>query len=333
MKTDVLLTYAPNHQGLCSIKGGFADGEYVRYYESNTNRPVLLTLGGSTTTGFFQHISNGDTYPSYLARYFKNEYQVLNGGVGAYSSLQELYKVIRDAPRINNLHTVISLNGINDIPDYNGLNKQRRLDYPFLTELQFRINEQQFWIDQRGGITLQSILPNLTSLFIFFHRKSHNKVVSKSSTLTNSLPIDAAERWLINVKRMYAILKEQGVRYIVFLQPTLGLDGIQSLPAKGSSDALIFNSLPQSYLNVIRDLYSDLKKYCLSLSYCIDISDAVPPTGNVYNDARHHNSTGNKLLSKVIEKKIRILDEKSNKNDFKRKKVVYLVLASLAGQS
>ena len=39
--------------------------------------------------------------------------------------------------------------------------------------------------------------------------------------------------------------------------------------------------------------------------YCgIDISDEVRPTGDVYQDARHHNSKGNKILANIIYDKI-----------------------------
>ena len=149
MKTDVLLSHVHDHRSRCQIKGGYIEGEYVRYNVSNSAIPILLTLGGSTTDGFYQDISAGDTYPYYLADFLSEDYQIMNGGVGGYSSLQELYKVIRDAPRIDNLHTVVSLNGINEIPDYHGFNEIRKLEHPFLTSVQVQMNIKQTWVDQR----------------------------------------------------------------------------------------------------------------------------------------------------------------------------------------
>lgn len=305
MKTDALLTHVHNHRSLCQIKGGYADGEYVRYQISKPEKPVLLTLGGSTTDGFFQHISEGDTYPKYLAEFLVTDFQIMNGGVGAYSSLQELYKIIRDAPRIKNLHTVISLNGINEIPDYHGLNDLRKVEFPFLTSVQVEMNHQQIWIDQRiTKSSLQSAFPNLTSLFSFRNKQNIEKRVEKNLTLQNPKIIDAPDRWLINVQRMHDVLSSQGVNYYVFLQPTMGLEGVQSAPAKGSKDEVLFQLLEESYIKEIRNLYADLKRYCTNLSYCFDISNLVPPTGNLYNDPRHHNSNGNKLLSEIIANKI-----------------------------
>ena len=56
----------------------------------------------------------------------------------------------------------------------------------------------------------------------------------------------------------------------------------------------------KSQIEEIRKLYSQLKRHCATLNYCFDISDEVPPTGNMYKDYRHHNSNGNKLLSQII---------------------------------
>ena len=301
MKTDALLTHIHNHRSLCQIKGGYADGEYVRYNISNSKKPVLLTLGGSTADGFFQHLSAGDTYTKYLAEFLAKDFQIMSGGVGAYSSLQELYKVIRDAPRIDNLHTVISLNGINETPDYHGFNEFRKVEFPFLTYIQVQMNQQQIWIDQRiQKNTLKSIFPNLSSLFLFFNRKPLLENLESNSSLQNPKIIDAPDRWLLNVQRMHDVLRSQGVRYYVFLQPTMGLEGVQSEPEKDSKDEALFELLQESYIEEIRNLYSDLKRYCANLSYCFDISNMVPPTGNMYKDPRHHNSNGNKLLAEIV---------------------------------
>ena len=324
MRTDVLLGHVPNHQG-CIIKGGSAEGEYVRYNVSDTDKPVLITLGGSTTTGFMQDISDGDTYPSYLAKLMVDDYQVLNGGVGGYSSLQELYKVIRDAPRIEGLHTVVSLNGVNDMPDYHGPNEIRRIYFPFLTASQTQMNDEQVWINQSHDLSIQGLMPNFFSLVRALSRIFESPTnINESPTNINELPtnltvsnpvaLDAGDRWLINVTRMHTVLQAQGVRYLVFLQPTMGLVGPQSSPPEGSADEVQFNKLVKrqtidSYFDVIRSLYSELRQHCSELSYCFDISNEVPPSGNVYNDPRHHNSDGNRMLAEVIAQQL-ILNRK-----------------------
>ena len=89
-------------------------------------------------------------------------------------------------------------------------------------------------------------------------------------------------------------------KYFVFLQPTLGLNGVQSDPPKNSNDYYILNKLNKQYVKDIRKLYGELKPRCELLSFCFDISDQVGPTGNMYNDPRHHNAQGNRILADVI---------------------------------
>ena len=304
MKTDVLLNHVPNHPENCKIKDGYVDGEYVRYNIGDLSKPVILSLGGSTTSGFFQEAASGDTYPKYLSQLLASEYQILNGGVAGYSSLQELFKVIRDAPRIKNLHTVVSLNGINDIPNYHGLNEIRKTDYPFLSSLQAHMNYHQTWIDQRKGAKLYSIFPNITSFIRYLAADVFDESNKTNLTLNNPIILDAGDRWELNIRRMHAVLQTHGVRYFVFLQPTMGLKGLQSSPKKGSKDEEVFKLLSDSDIQEIRRLYAELRESCLNLSYCFDISNKVTPSGNNYSDPRHHNSEGNRLLAQIIADKI-----------------------------
>ena len=148
-KTDVLLDHISNHGNKCPIKGGQALGEYVVYDASKSNKPIILTLGGSTTAGFYQNISNGETWPKILSEKLWQEYRVINGGVGGYGSLQELLKFMKDGPRFQKLAIVISLNGINELKDYHGDEQERMFNYPFLTNVQMQMNESQVWVDQR----------------------------------------------------------------------------------------------------------------------------------------------------------------------------------------
>jgi len=304
MKTDVLLSYVPNHRNQCIIKDGYVDGEYVHYNISKATNPKLLVLGGSTTTGFFQQVSSGNAYPKYLADILVNKYNVINGGVGGYSAQQEMYKLIRDSSRIRNLHTIISLNGINELPSYYGKNEIRSVFYPFLTKVQMEMNVNQVWIDQKFEklSVIERLFPNFNSLFLKLNYQKE-ALLKKSSVLNNPIIHNAGDRWEINVSRMHSMALIQGIKYYVFLQPTMGLLGVQSSPKIGSYDEKIFKDMQKyqkAYIDEIRSLYKDLKIRCANLDYCFDISDDVQPTGDVYSDPRHHNSLGNSMLAKVI---------------------------------
>lgn len=302
MKTDVLLSHVPNTRGECRPLGGRVLDEYVVYDVGDNRNPVLLTLGGSTTTGYYQNISNGETYPKRLANLAKDKFYIVNGGVGGYTSLQELYKFIRDGSRIRNLEVVVSLNGINELPDYQGLDNERQIYYPFLTRSQYMMNNRQVWIDKRfSKINLMDFFPNINSLIVHLvSQYSKWSIVTIQEGYNKGLfeAVGAAERWEHNVSRLHKLVALQDAHYFVFLQPTMGLLGAQSNPKPGTSDAEIYKLLSDN--TDMRNLYKQLKKRCSNLVYCFDISDSVPPTGDVYDDPRHHNANGNDLLAREI---------------------------------
>ena len=310
MKTDVILSHVPNHRGDCIIKGGRAIEDYVVYDNSSDKNPVLLTLGGSTTSGFYQHYADGETWPKYLSKTFSDKFYVVNGGVGSYSAMQEFLKFYKDGSRLKNLSVVISLNGINEQPDYSGRDYERRAFYPFSSMIQYRMNQSQRWIDQRVGSNIINwkifnLIPNIRSVLLNLRFLDKN-TLNQSDIGMNSIfkPISAADRWERNVRGLNNLVKIEGAKYFVFLQPTLGILGPQSKPPHNTNDEKLFLSLTDNYLTEMRRLYSELKLRCMRIDFCIDISDTVPPTGNVYSDPRHHNETGNKILADEIFKKL-----------------------------
>lgn len=318
MQTDVLLSHVHKYPSKCKPLGGKVYSEYVTYEVSKADLPILLTLGGSTTDGFYQEIANGQTYPKLLAEKAKKKFNIVNGGVGAYSSLQELLKLTRDGPRFKNLAIVISLNGINELPNYHGPEEIRKLNYPFLTNIQYGMNTSQSWIDQRFFRGVEAsywmmFLPNLRTLYVYlnnkkiteFNKSNRSGSVLKEKSKLAFIPLDAAKRWEINVKRMHAISQIMGAQYFVFLQPTIGLPGPQSKPLKKSSDEAILNMLTSEKINEMAILYKELKKKCNSLAFCFDISNNILPTGDVYNDPRHHNAKGNEQLATLIWEKVK----------------------------
>ncbi len=320
MKTDTLLSHVPYHENKCDIKDGtvleddYRD-DYVVYKYSSKNNPLFITLGGSTTSGFYQHISEGNTYPKYLAELVANKYYLMNGGVGGYSSTEEFLKFYRDGSRLKNLEIVISLNGINEYSD----ESDKDNFYPFLTKTLFLMNKNQLWIDQRFSGFLNSkfvmnVTPNLRNFYLFLIQK--NLFIDRDDEINFSKVEDevsffkillSAERWEVNVKRINALVKLEGASYLVFLQPTMGIDGPQSYPAPNSRDQTLFNRKNEKnklYFKNINKLYIELKKRCSKLDFCIDISDIAPPSGDVYWDARHHNAKGNKIIANEIFKHI-----------------------------
>ena len=66
-------------------------------------------------------IMNGNTYPLLLDKLLKSNYKydVINGGVGGYSSTQELLKLLIEVGELNmNTEIIISFNSINELWGY-----------------------------------------------------------------------------------------------------------------------------------------------------------------------------------------------------------------------
>src|SRR5262249_45909721 len=98
-------------------------------------------------------------------------------------------------------------------------------------------------------------------------------------------------------KLMNAVSNSIGAKFIDFLQPTMGLEGVQSSPTYGTRDDWIFGNIPPKYIYMIRQHYASLKKECKELDFCVDISDVAPPVGNLYAGPRHHNANGNWIIA------------------------------------
>ena len=308
METHPVFGHVPDHKGECEILGGYSNGPFVQY--SNNNLDAIIVLGGSTTSGFYQHYANGQTWPYLLSNSLKKQnlnYQVINGGHGGYNSSHELLQLVLNVRRLDeNIKLVISLNGINDM----------RIDNERNYFLHGRVNEMyesQFWINQSQ---YPRYLPNILSVVRYFTPEIEYKPkLGKRSKniLEKRIKMSESERWKSNIESMHAISASMGAKYLVFLQPTMGLEGIQSkLPEDlNSEDAKMLKVLLADdgvgiegyYAGYRKDLnkaFKEFKKVCKLIEYCIDITNIAPPDGNNYSNPRHHNEFGNKIIADSI---------------------------------
>jgi hypothetical protein len=200
------------------------------------------------------------------------------------------------------------------MPNYYGLDIIRGNKYPFLTDVQYKMNTQQIWIDQRVYSKWRALFPNLNSLYNYIFSKGYvGEVKNNDEIIDDYVPqffkaIESAESCEINVKRLNSLVKLNNSKYFVFLQPTLGLIGPQSSLQIDSSDYKIYKNINKNYLREIRKLYTELKTRCKKLTFCIDISSEVAQGGNIYVDARHHNPKGNLKLANIIKNKLKEFD-------------------------
>ena len=309
METHPVLGHIPDHRGKCKILGGYSDGPFVRY-SKNYDDSAIITLGGSTTSGFYQHYADGKTWPYWLNQLLEGEnfnYQVINGGHGGYSSSQELLQLQLNARRLNhNVELILSLNGINDLTKQDGENY-------FLHHRINQMYKRQFWINQSS---YPRFLPNIFSLVRYFAPEIDlNFDLGKRSknSLEKVKQMTVVDIWESNVNSMNAISESIGAKYVLFLQPTMGLEGIQSTIPKDESskdakllkrllpdDGKLHKAYKAGYRKDLNMIYRQFKKKCQIMEYCIDLTEIAPPNKENYSNPRHHSALGNQLIANEI---------------------------------
>ena len=321
MRSHPFYSHTHSHNNNCHIKEGYAEGPFVHYDDEYINKKVLIALGGSTTDGFYQHVSEGETWPLQLNRMLNNtNVRVINGGTGGYDSSKELLKLLVDVGNLPyEIDYVVSLNGINDIAGYgfSGFSNsdEMREQLPFFSLRAIETFDRQVLVRQDKSNFFSRFFPATNSVLLsVLNRSTGTPKVEIDEKAKNAIflkevkKFSAEERWLHNISLMHAISNQLGAEYHVFLQPTMGIKGIQSQAPDGSNDHMLLNQLLSreqgeplnGYLERLNSFYDGARKLCQNLVYCHDISDMVPPTGDVYSDPRHHNQRGNLEISRLI---------------------------------
>ena len=222
-------------------------------------------------------------------------------------SSKEFLKLLTEIAPLNlNISHIISLNGINDIRNYSNPNLLESIKKPFLDSNQSYMLKNQKWIIKNKKPFY--LFPNIISIFFDLELNLPQKEIVDNDFPEQNLRFsDHTKVWEFNVKIMNEISNILDAKYVAFLQPTVGLEGVQSefMNIIGKDSEIVQNTLQhKDYIKNLRKTYKKLKGYCEDLSFCIDISDIAPPSSyNVYSNARHHNQKGNKIIaSKIFEK-------------------------------
>ena len=318
MKTNLFLSHEHDTNDKCEILGSDKVNDQFVYYKSNSKnlRPLkILTLGGSTTDGYFKMFSNSNTWPFLLSKLCNLEFncEVVNGAVGGYNSSQELLKYFLYSDLFEGFDFVISLNGINEINLDRGLKKQLKKKYPYHTQLQFFMSKNEKWIKQNKNKIV--ILPNSISFLKYFQQNNYQtnivdlvkKDKFKGDQIKNNYEnLDYnANLWKKNMGFLNNLSSYNKSKFINFLQPTMGLDYIKIEWQYKNNDFKIYNNFINSQTSIDTNyIYTKLRKICSNQSYCIDISHIAQP-GNekqLFSNARHHNENGNLIIAKEIYK-------------------------------
>ena len=327
MVTHPILGHTHEINDDCKVLNGKIIGPYVIYKNGEDKKDIILTLGGSTTDGFYNHINNGLTWSTKLSILLNQgsyNYGVVNGGIGGYDSSNELIKLLLDLPRFKrekNVKYVISLNGINELPGYRNRDlSNNELDFyyfayklPLWNSLNIKTLSKRKFISQAAPLKFELFPSTMSFIQWLGKNKSTTSLIKRAENdwlkhfnlpfgdfKNSDIYIEAANQWEYNVKNMHVIASNAGAKYFVFLQPTLGLFPNQIPTNKNSNDYKIMGKKSDTYYQNLNRLYSQLIPRCKKLEFCIDISSEVTPEGNVYNDPRHHNENGNNKLGQLI---------------------------------
>jgi lysophospholipase L1-like esterase len=247
----------------------------------------IVALGGSTTDPTLQP----GNWPEQLQVLLEQRgiaNVVFNGGVGGYSSSQEVIKLLRDVPALKP-DVVISLNGIND----NGAHSEP--GHPMVHQYQASL----FRAIVSPEIRVPFVLPNTIAVLLQVIRNIGPPELK--ITLGSDDAIGLWEQWKRNVRTMHAIASEFGFEYLCFLQPSMGL-GRYDASAQESNWLGLEDS--RQLLEMSRSLYKGARPACQSLSYCVDIVDIFQRGHELYDDPRHPNRRGNQVIAERVVQEI-----------------------------
>lgn len=310
-----------NDRYKCDKIDGYHKENIIYYNNSNDDDNTILTLGGSTTDGrYFQKKENGDEYimwPFFLNKNCENSSncKIINGGHSSYTSRDERKKLIRSIFTLEKLpKIVISLNGINDVRN---IQHSLEIKYPYQPLNSTILLFEQKSLEQKV-IYFPSTLRLLRSLINYFvdynfYNVEERVLASKvykdyDLSLPKNTQYDSADLWLLNTKMSQSIAKEFNIKYLVFLQPTLGLDAYSNIEISKDDKEKLKDIVSENYLEDLNYSYNKLKKFCASLNYCFDISEIfIDKKERLYFDYRHTNQIGSKIIAEEIFKTLRTL--------------------------
>jgi len=245
---------------------------------SNFERPIILTLGGSTTDG----IRVGHSWPEELARIMKeNHYSgtVINGGIGGYSTNQELLKLIRDGLEFSP-DVVISYSGINDRGEYS------ELPYPMVHSYQREL------LDAQTNAGPPSIFPS--TIFLLKRITGIGNEGSLSATLGWKSTRTLGGQYKKNMELMSAICASQGCSFDAFIQPF-------AFYRSKHSTAHDPDRKGAQYIKSALSLYEEIIQLPKTHSYIHDATQILENDNEIYRkDGVHLTEKGDRIVGKYI---------------------------------
>lgn len=240
-------------------------------------RPVILTLGGSTTDG----VNYDHSWPEHMARMLREGGMpgtVVNGGTGGYSTNQELLKLTRDGLEFKP-DLVISYSGINDRGRYSALPHPMTHSY------------QRNLLDTLTRSAQSPLLPSTVSaLQLLGGADAESRI---SYTLGIATDRTLGQQYERNMQLMHAISESQGAEFIGFIQPYgyfRNADG--ALPEKDRG---------LHYRSMVIALYDEITRLPSRLEYMRDATKILDDHPDVFKPDRVHLlDKGDEIVAKHV---------------------------------
>jgi len=248
----------------------------------------IYVLGGSTTDPYLAINKGHHPWTYHLYNECRSDgfnCDIWNGGIGGFGTPQEIIKMVRDVMSAKP-DIVLGLHGPNE------LNRNSRA--PFTMGFQ---NEQMARLADDGSLWFGGFLPNLfTALSL---RKTGDDRPSAQQEIFYGVESEADpyERWAANVAMMNGIAQSQGAIYRTVLQPIVGYGDYIAEPE-------LLSERSGDYFALVKSFYERATAFCRTVDYCIDLSGAFDGKTGLFDDARHPNDDGNKIIAAALEARL-----------------------------
>ncbi|MCM1156747.1 MAG: SGNH/GDSL hydrolase family protein [Roseburia sp.] len=236
----------------------------------------IVILGNSTSdpsTGMLK------SWPEYLFENLQKaglDIAIYNGAITGYSSTQEFLKLCRDVLDMNP-NLVISYSGFNDVQGNSTVE-----GFPYLHKYGNKFFE------------FLKTNPRLAPDSMY---------VRNVSAITHGLETKKKdyEIWIDNMRKMFAVCKEFGIKFHAYLQPMVECSGAIKTKEQAEIVQEYYRLTNSAYLAEYEKTFcSEVQKYIDGKNYITNLTNIFKDKYNVFYDICHCTEYGNAIIAEYI---------------------------------
>ena len=257
---------------------GFA--VYSKKPLAKLDRPIILTMGGSTTDA----ARGNDSWPEELSKLLAKRgisATVVNGGTSGYSTNQELLKLLRDGLQFKP-DIIISYSGVNDRSAYS------KMPFPMVHPY------QRYLLEVLTAPQYSPLLPNAVYLMNKTMAGKPPRRVESTFGLPNGKTL--GQHYEKNMVLMDAIARASGATFYGIIQPNAYVGSGGEIKTPGD----LRKAKPEEYVTQLQELYgqiADLPSQHLFVHSFLSILDSE---GLYKKDGIHTTLKGNQAIAESV---------------------------------